>query len=36
MNIFQRSGRSGTIVALAVSALLAGPTTAFAETAAHG
>jgi peptidyl-prolyl cis-trans isomerase C len=33
MNIFNRSGRSGTIVALAVSALLAGPTTALAETA---
>lgn len=33
MNISKRSGRSGTIVALAVSALLAGPTTVFAETA---
>lgn len=33
MNISQRFGRSGTIVALAASALLAGPTTAFAETA---
>jgi peptidyl-prolyl cis-trans isomerase C len=33
MNIFNRSGRSGTIVALTVSALLAGPTTALAETA---
>ena len=33
MNIFQRFGRSGTIVALAVSAILAGPATALAETA---
>ena len=33
MNIFNRSGRSGTIAALAVSALLAAPTTALAETA---
>jgi len=33
MNISQRFGRSGTIVALAVSAILAGPATALAETA---
>jgi peptidyl-prolyl cis-trans isomerase C len=33
MNISQRLGRSGTIVALAVSAILAGPATALAETA---
>jgi peptidyl-prolyl cis-trans isomerase C len=33
MNISKRSGRSGTIVALAVGALLAGPTTVVAETA---
>ncbi len=33
MNISKRSGRSGTIVALAVSAILAGPTTGLAETA---
>jgi peptidyl-prolyl cis-trans isomerase C len=33
MNISQRFGRCGTIVALAVSAILAGPTTVFAETA---
>ena len=33
MNISKRSGRSGIIVALAVSALLAGPTTALSETA---
>jgi peptidyl-prolyl cis-trans isomerase C len=33
MNIFQRFGRSGTIVALAVSAILADPATALAETA---
>jgi len=32
MNISNRSGRSGTIVALAVSALLAGPTAVVAET----
>jgi peptidyl-prolyl cis-trans isomerase C len=32
MNISKRSGRSGTIVALAVSALLAGPTAVVAET----
>lgn len=33
MNISQRFGRSGTIVALAVSAIFAGPATALAETA---
>ena len=33
MNITKRSGRSGTIVTLAMSAILAGPTTAMAETA---
>ena len=33
MNISKRSGRSGTIVALAASAILAGPTAALAETA---
>ncbi len=33
MNISKRSGRSGTIVALAMGALLAGPMTVVAETA---